>query len=82
MEERESVTVTFGEMKIAPVQYNNFAVGPFFMTTQVKPGETPAQAMDRAYATLEAFARKSYASKLEQFRAALQSANEAIRGRR
>ena len=64
----ESVTVTWGKVLISPVQYNTFEVGPFSMTTEVGEGETPEDAMKRAYAALEKFARSTYAEKLKSFR--------------
>ena len=62
------VTVVWGKELIAPVQYNNFEVGPFTMTTEVLPHETPEEAWARAYGFLDRQARASYAEKLKTFR--------------
>jgi len=77
----ERVTVTWGKMLISAVQYNTFDVGPFSLETEVLPGETAEQAMARGYAILEGFARKTYAGKIEAFRAALGDAKKAMSGR-
>jgi organic hydroperoxide reductase OsmC/OhrA len=77
----DTVTVTWGLMKVSPERYNNFDIGPFEMTTVVKDGETPEQAMARAYAACEAFARKSYATKIAAFKVALQESSAAMKSR-
>jgi hypothetical protein len=77
----DTVTVTWGKQLIAPVQYNNFEVGPFVMTSEVRPGEKPSEAMTRVYAVLEGFARESYKTKIAAFREAFAAANQAVRGR-
>ena len=64
----ETVTVTWGKELIAPVQYNNFEVGPFTVTTAIRADETPEAAMARAQAWLDAHARKVYSAKLALFR--------------
>lgn len=77
----QSVTATWGKMLIAPIQFNNFEVGPFVMTVDVKPNEPPEEAFDRAYTECEKMARKSYAEKLKFFREAHAQGQAAIRGR-
>lgn len=74
----DQVKVVWGKMLIAPIQYNNFDVGPFEITTEVLPHETPEEAMQRGYAVLEGFARKSYATKIAAFRTAFAEASEAV----
>lgn len=63
----DSVTVVWAEQKFSPIQYESFGVGPFYYKTTVKPGETPAQAMHRAYAVLQEFARTTYPGKRDEF---------------
>ena len=75
------VRAVWGPMKIAPIQFNNFDVGPFEMETEVKPGETHEEAFDRAYAECEKMARRSYAEKLKLFREAHAQGQAVTRGR-
>jgi hypothetical protein len=63
----DDVTVTWGEEVYSPVQYNSFRLGPYSMTTAVRPGETRAQAFERAYDDLERLAAASFAKKREAF---------------
>jgi hypothetical protein len=63
----ESVTVVLGEMLFAPIQYNNFKIGGHQYTTEIRPGETPEQAFDRAYAFLLKKTREEYGSKKALF---------------
>lgn len=46
--EPETITVAFGEERFAPVQYESFTFGGIYYKTQVRQGETPEQAFDRA----------------------------------
>jgi hypothetical protein len=79
MADREMVKVVWGEVLIAPVAFNNFKVGPFEMMMEVKEGETTTQAMDRGYATLAQFARKTYEGKLASFKEMYAGAKNAVR---
>jgi hypothetical protein len=76
-----TVTVTWGEQLIAPIQFNNFKIGPFSMTTEIRPGESEEQAMARAYAACAAFARSTYKEKFAAFKEAYQAANAVVGGR-
>jgi hypothetical protein len=62
-----AVTATWGDEAFTPVPFNSFRVGPFSLTTAVRPDETPEQAMDRAYTFLDNFARKVYVQKRKGF---------------
>lgn len=75
----ETVTVTWGEMLIAPVAYNNFKVGPFSMTVRLRTGETAVAAGERGLAHLEKIARAEYARKLELFVQLVQQAARAVK---
>lgn len=57
------VTATWGEERFCPVQYNTFGVGPFSFTTTVREGETPEQALQRAYGVVEAAAERCFEQK-------------------
>jgi uncharacterized Zn finger protein (UPF0148 family) len=69
----EEVTVTWGEETFQPVQFNTFHVGPFTTNTRVRPGETRVQAMERAYAELEAFAEEIFERKKKAYVVSLNS---------
>ncbi len=78
----DKVRVVWGQMKISPVQYSNFDLGPFEFETEVRSAETPEEAMDRAYTVVEGFAKKSYAKKIALFKEAYSAAcSAAVRGR-
>lgn len=78
----DQVTVTWGEQTISPVSFNTFKIGPFSMTTDVQPDETVEDAMGRAYAALETFARSTYQRKLAAFREAYRAATATTKGGR
>jgi hypothetical protein len=63
-----TVKVVWGAMKISPIQYSNFDTESVEMTTEVLPGETPEQAMQRAYTACERMARAAYPRKLAAFK--------------
>lgn len=77
----DKVKATWGLMKISPIQYNNYDVGPFEMVTDVLAGETSAQAFARAYAACEAMAKASTETKARQFKDAFEQANRVVKGR-
>jgi hypothetical protein len=62
-------------MLISPIQFNNFTVGPFSYSTEVRPDEDASDAMDRAYEVCRAAAEKSYAQKLKMFQDAYRASN-------
>jgi hypothetical protein len=67
-EDSDYVSVTWGEEKCSiKGEYSTFTVGPFSMTTKVKPGETPEEAMERAQSYLDAHARKVFTRKRDAF---------------
>ena len=63
----DTVTATFGAQTMCPVPYHSMTLGPFSMTTEVRPGETPEAALERAYAACEAQARKVWTPTLAAF---------------
>lgn len=79
VEEADTVTATFGEEKFSPIQYQSFAVGPFFAKTKVKPGESLEQALGRAYEACRAAARLCYKEKRDEFIANVAAADQAAR---
>jgi hypothetical protein len=69
----DSVTVCFGVQKFNPGNYQSLELGPFYMKTDVKPGESVEEALERAYSALEGFARKVWARTLKDFQERAQS---------
>jgi len=65
----DEVDVTWGEEKFTPIpgSYSTCTVGPFSMTAAVRPDQTRAEAVDRAYAALVRQAEAERARKLESF---------------
>lgn len=59
----ETITVTWGEEHYQVTKYNGFRVGPFTYTTSVRVGETPEQAIKRAWDTLDTHANKLFVAK-------------------
>jgi len=53
-----TVTATWAEEQFQPVQFNSFRVGPFAASTQVRAGETIAQATVRLHAELDVAAQQ------------------------
>lgn len=76
----DKVKVVWGAVLIAPISFNNFYVGPFELETEVRPGETVESAIDRGYAQLDAFARKSYPSKLHAWQEMYKGSQVKTRG--
>ncbi len=66
-EEIETITVSFGEETFAPIQYQNFKFGSIYYKTQVRPGETPEEAFDRAWKFVESCAKKQFIAKRDGF---------------
>jgi len=71
--------VVWAEQAIQAVQYNVVRYGGFSMTTEVKDGETPEQAMDRAYAYLDRFAKKNWPKALGEHLASISLAAQEAR---
>lgn len=65
--EPETITVAFGEERFAPVQYESFTFGGIYYKTQVRQGETPEQAFDRAWNFVNECAKKQYIAKRDGF---------------
>lgn len=63
----DTVTVTWGAEKYAPIQYHNFDVGPFATTTTIRDGETAEEAIDRAKTFLGTVAREEFDKKSAGF---------------
>lgn len=66
-DELDEITVCWSEEKFAPVSYHSFGIGPFYMKTKVKPGETPEEAFQRAWDVLDKMARQMYPAKRNGF---------------
>lgn len=49
--------------------YQSYRVGPFSMTTTVKPGETDEQALDRMHSVLSKHADKIFVAKRNEYSA-------------
>lgn len=73
----DQITVTWGAEKYAPIQYNNFDVGPFSTTTTIREGETAEEATDRAKAFLATLAREEFDKKSVGFPSRVRAAAEA-----
>lgn len=73
----DRVTYTWAEERYSPIQYQTFGVGPFSYTTEVREGETPEQAMDRARDFVKALAKKEYLEKCASFPARVYNARKA-----
>jgi len=78
----DSVTVVWAEELFAPVQYQSFRVGPFSITTKIRPGEDATAAMSRAWNYLDAFARKAYVQKRDDYLNRLAEVGESTRSTR
>jgi hypothetical protein len=76
------VSVTWGAEKFSPVQYHTFDLGPFSYTTKVRPGETPAEAAQRAYKVCERIARETYVDKRDEFLRNVREAASAAKAAR
>jgi hypothetical protein len=76
----ESVTACYGEEKFSPRQYQNFAIGPFFRSTKIRPGETAAQALARASEELRAFADIEFKKKATDFISRLDWLDKEVNG--
>jgi hypothetical protein len=72
LDEGEEITVVWGEEKYSPKPYMNFAVGPIYAKTKLRPGETADEAHARVWKWLEARAREQFNSQLNRFRINLQ----------
>lgn len=64
---QETVTITWGEETYAPIPYNTFRVGPITITSNVRPGETYAQAVSRVHLELEEIAMQVFLAKRNGF---------------
>lgn len=59
-----TITVSWGEETIHPVQYNGFRFGGLVVTAPVQPGESLRDAHDRIYAELDVIAKLQFKEKL------------------
>lgn len=64
---KETVTVVYGEEKYFPIVANGFTVGPYTYTTEIREGEAPGQAIERAFKTLQKHADKMFLAKRNKF---------------
>lgn len=76
VEDADRVSVNWGEEVFCPVPYQSFRLGPFFMSTKVRPGETPEQALTRAWEHLDAYARSMFIAKRNGFISRLRESGE------
>jgi len=67
------VTVTWGKELFSPKQFHTFEVGPFVAIVTTRPGESIAQASDRAMSELSAYAEKERERKRQSYERALSS---------
>ena len=77
----ERVSVTWGPFKLSPLKYQTLDVGPYTVSTDVRPGESTEDAMGRALEAAARFARKAYPDLLESFVDMSRQADAAVRGR-
>jgi hypothetical protein len=63
----DEVTVTWGEEKYQIRRFNPLSAGPFFYKTHVQPGETVAEAFDRAYAVVRSMGERCRKRKIDSF---------------
>lgn len=67
------VVVTWGEEKYSPKQFHTYSVGPFTDCTEVREGETRADARARLYKELVKFAESVRDAKRDSFLAAIRT---------
>lgn len=78
----EEVVHTSGEELYAPVQFNSFRVGPMSRRTVVRPGETVAQAYQRAAGDCEDAMLQEFNRKLDAYLERLTKVGREVQARR
>ena len=81
-DEWESLTVTWGAEKFAPVQYHSFDMGPLSVTVASEPGLTLAEAHARALAHLKQMAEAQFNEQVVAFAERVKLSAAAVRGGR
>lgn len=76
----ESLTVTWGAEKFAPIQYHSFDMGPLSVTVASEPGLTLAEAHARAIGHLKLMAEHQFEEQLAGFVERAKKAAAAARG--
>lgn len=78
--DQQSVTFVWGEEKITPIKgsFSMCSVGPFSMTSNVRHGETPAQAYSRVAREVEQMAEQQRDRKLQSFLKKLMQVGEQV----
>lgn len=66
-DEGDTIRVVRGIEKFSPRQYQTIDIGPFELTTTVKPGETREEAFMRASEFLAKMARAEYVARSKEF---------------
>jgi hypothetical protein len=74
-----TVTVTVGEQKFSPIQFNVFTVGPFTATVVVREGEDVQEVMTKVRESLLDYAREEYKVSLERYTKALRYNDNYLR---
>lgn len=70
----EAVTYVSGRELYSPERFNTYEVGPFTASTNVRPGETHAKALERLAAEMEAFMSKERKRKRDAYLATMREA--------
>jgi hypothetical protein len=65
--EGDTIRVTWGPEKFAPVAYHTLDVGPFVFETRIRKGESEAEAFQRAWQFLDRMGRDAYAKQMPAF---------------
>ena len=80
LSEGDTITLTFGGELYAPVQYNNWTLGPFTMGTTIRKGETEDDAIERLQTALNKHAKAEYERKSVGFLKRLRKTKADARG--
>lgn len=77
-DEGTEVTVSWGEEKFSPVQYNSFSVGPYFAKGKTRAGESVMQASNRLMRGLCEFAEHERKTKTDGYLQALREIGRIV----
>jgi hypothetical protein len=72
----DTITVVYGEEKFFPKMAQGFTLGPFSYTTEVRPNETPKEAIKRANKVLASVANTLFVAKRNTFFERLESTTQ------
>ncbi len=76
------VTFTLGKQHYAPIQYNNFEVGPFEVRLQPRVDETYGEMLERATDLLDEMFDQEFERSLNKFLDRLERMGEIVRDRK